>query len=137
MMSRGWAHPGAWHALPRRVGVGRSHQAAETRREEGDGFRRCPEGLVSRTDRDREAGGGSNDVHGRPAPSPRPARDHAPDHTPDTADPAGDDVVSALPGPASRRAPQRVGPGDYPSVGAFYQRHGLRGPDPRKTVEQL
>jgi hypothetical protein len=38
---------------------------------------------------------------------------------------------------ARHRAPQRVGPGDYPSVGAFYQRHGLGGPDPRKTVEQL
>src|SRR6266446_5085785 len=36
MMSRGWAHPGACHALPRRVGIRRGHQAAETRREEGD-----------------------------------------------------------------------------------------------------
>ena len=50
---------------------------------------------------------------------------------------AGHDVVSALPGPASCRAPQRVSPGHHPGVGTVYPCNRLRGPGPRKTLEQL
>ena len=101
------------------------------------GFRRCPEGLVPRADRDGAAGGGSGDVHRGLAPPPRSAQYHPPNDPPHAADPAGHDVVSALPDPASCRTPQRVSAGHHPGVRAVYPCDRLRGPGPRKTVEPL
>ena len=71
------------------------------------------------------------DVHGRLAPPPRSAQYHPPDDTPHAADPAGPDVVSALP-VRHRAAPQRVRAGYHPGVGA----QGSRPPPRSRPLEK-
>ena len=56
---------------------------------------------------------------------------------PHAADPAGHDVVSALPGAASCRTSQCVRAGHHLGLRAVYPCDGLRGPGARKTVEPL